>query len=485
MKHGVTACIAWIFLLTLRLAVAGRLDDPWQVTEHVGAFAAEPMLQEGYVDARCPAGGPGEPLGLLEAIERSLCHNPKTQQAWADLKAAAQAVGVAKAAYLPTLDGSAQDIAEHVRTDILGQPNLDSNHNDHAGTQTLTLNWVLFDFGARQADLTSARKLYTAAEANRTVALQTAFLGAAKDYFTAQAGLFRWQAMARVQEAAQESYQAARSRMERGSSPAADVLQAQTAFVQAEYTRVKAEAGYRSAVGALAVDMGEMPDQHLALPLPEDKGELPAQLQSSITDLIAQAQQDHPTVQAARAQWESAQAKADALRAQGWATVSLIGQSSRNNSPTTTGVGQPYYPAYTHDNYLGIKVDVPLFEGQGRGYKVRQALEQANSQREAMQDAERQVASSVWSSYQELLADSDNIKITDEGLQTARQAMTVMQARYRDGMSNIIELLNVQQALARAEEQHVEALADGYTARLQLAASLGRIDLLSVSRERP
>jgi len=162
-------------------------------------------------------------------------------------------------------------------------------------------------------------------------------------------------------------------------------------------------------------------------------------------------------------------------------TLSLIGQSSRNNQPTAVSLGQPELAAVTRDNYIGIKLDVPLFEGQGRGYKVRQAQAQADSQREAMHDAQRQVATAVWSNYQELLANTQNLTITADALDAAQEAFKVMQYRYHGGIGNILELLNAQEALAKAEEQHIEAETDWYTSKLQLAASLGNIELMSVT----
>lgn len=459
------------------------LEDPWHVMGEVAPSATQSMLQEGGVSATCPQGGVGAPLSLFEAIERTLCANPKTRGAWADIKASAAALGVARAAYLPTLNGSMQYIGEHVRSDVLGQPAMDSHHNEHVSTQTLSLNWVLFDFGGRDADLDSAKKLLVAAEANLDVALQTAFINAAKDYYAAETGLARLQAMQYVEQVAENSFKAASARMERGATGAADMLQAKTAYIQATYNRVKAESTYRSAQGVLAVDMGLPAQVKLTLPPPNSVGNVEPPLSSAIGDLIEEAQRRHPTILAAQAQWESAQAKAALLKAQGLPTLSIIAQSSRNNQPTSVGLGQPELPAMTRDNYLGVKLDVPLFEGQGRTYRIRQAEEQAESQREAMHDAQRQVASAIWSNYQELLANTQNFTTTSEGLEVAQKAVSVMQGRYRGGMGNILELLNAQSALAKAEEQHIEAQTDWYTSRLQLAASLGNIGLISVTTD--
>jgi len=44
-----------------------------------------------------------DPLTLLDAVERALCRNPQTRQAWANVKVQAAALGTSRAAYLPSL----------------------------------------------------------------------------------------------------------------------------------------------------------------------------------------------------------------------------------------------------------------------------------------------------------------------------------------------------------------------------------------------
>jgi outer membrane protein len=472
-------CMA--MLAALGASQLARAADPWHVMGEAPASPTQSMLDEGSVDTTCPTQPLGSPLGVFEAIERALCSNPKTRGAWADVKASAAALGLAKAAYLPTLNGTVQYVGEHVRTGVKGQPALDTAHSEHVGTQTLSLTWVLYDFGSRGADLDNAKKLLAAAQAGQSVELETAYINAAKDYYTAEAGLSRVVAMQRVEDTANTSLIAASARVQGGAAAATDRLQAKTAYTLAQYNRVKAEASYRSALGSLAIDMGLAPDAPLTLPVMRDESKPEPQFVTAIHDLIEEAERKHPTVLQAQAQWEASEAKARSIKAQGMPTLSLVAQSSHDNNPTSGGLGQAEMPAVTRNNYLGLKLDVPLFEGQGRSYRVKQAHAQADSQREAMHDVQRQVATKVWSNYQELLANTQAIDITREALDAAQQAFDVMKYRYGVGISNILDLLSAQEALAKAEEQHIEAETDWYTAKLQLAASLGKIELLSVT----
>ena len=40
---------------------------------------------------------------LVDVVDQALCHNPQTRQAWANARFQAGQVGIAKAAYLPTV----------------------------------------------------------------------------------------------------------------------------------------------------------------------------------------------------------------------------------------------------------------------------------------------------------------------------------------------------------------------------------------------
>jgi outer membrane protein len=84
-----------------------------------GVYAFDPFLTNRLI-AKTPAagllGGGAEvcafddlkgPLTLHDAVERAMCNNPKTRQAWANVKIQAAAVGTARAAYLPTVAATA------------------------------------------------------------------------------------------------------------------------------------------------------------------------------------------------------------------------------------------------------------------------------------------------------------------------------------------------------------------------------------------
>ena len=417
------------------------------------------------------------PIVLFDAIERALCESPKTRSAWAAIRAASANIGIAKSAYLPTLDGNVKYAYQHNVTQVTDEPQLQSNYTKAVNEETLALGWVLYDFGARSASLKSSRELLLAAQANQDATLQSLFASTAKDYFGAQAAHANVLSKHRIEEAARDNLGAAAARVAKGVAPVTDQLQANTAFAQAVFERAKAEGELRAAIGSLAVDMSLSPDESFSLP-ELDTGALPdTHFVQAVHDLLEDAKQTHPKVLAAAAQWQVALANIHFARARGLPVVSLVGQSDRSNQPVSASLGQPELPAQTRDNYIGVKIEIPLFDGFNRDNQIRQAEAQADIQEQGLRDAQQQVAVSVWSSVQALQTDTDNLRNTDTVLQSAKDAFDAAQHRYRSGVGNILEMLSAQTMLSTSEQQWIQAQLDWRTARLQLAASMGTLGM--------
>ena len=424
----------------------------------------------------------GMPLRLEEAVDRALCENPKTREAWANVKVQAASVGVARSAYLPTVSATWQDVRDDQATNVTGHPALSSANRSSIQTGSVSLNWVLYDFGGRKAALHNAQELLAAARANQDAILQDTFSTVATDYYAAQAAAGKLSAAQETEQIAHDSFVAASARVRNGVAAITDQLQAQTAYAQATYNRAKAEGDRQTTLGTLASDMNLNPAQQIVVP-PVADGVMPDRdFTESVADLIDEAERIHPSVAAARAQLDAAVAKEQQTRAQGLPSISLVSRYSRNNQPASLGLGEPPFPATGHDWYFGVQVQIPLFEGFGRTYQVREAHAQVEVQQSTLDQARQQVGLDVWKSYQSLQTDTQNLRNTAALLQIAQQSFDAAKHRYAAGVGNILELLNAQSSLSDANRQRIQALTDWRAARLQLAAKIGRLGMPDLRR---
>lgn len=453
--------------------VPGVGGDVFGVEDGVPKNPAAPLLDESL----CAFGTPGRPLSLPEAVARALCANPKTRQSWAAIKTRAAAVGVAAGAFLPTLSSTWQDGRDRTSTMLNDHPEYDSDTMATPYSGSVSLSWVLYDFGGRQAAHENAADLLAAAQATHQATLQTVFDTVAKDYYAAQAARGAWVAAVETERMARDSLAVATHRVDRGVAPVSDALQAETALDQARLALSKAESDGQDALGQLAVDMALRPDTPLDLPEVGAGVEPDDDFRQSVAALIDEAVRHHPALRAVQAQAQAAQAEIRQTEAEGLPSVSLIGHYSRDTQPIAESLGLPTMAATRSDYYAGLQLTIPLFEGFSRTYKIHAARAEAERQRAAVDETRDKIALDVWTAYQALTMTTRNLGASAELLRVAQRSFDAAQNRYRTGVGSMIELLNAQSAVAGARRQRIRSLTDWRASRLDLAASLGRLDI--------
>lgn len=401
-------------------------------------------------------------FGVLEVVDLALCQNPSTHEAWANARVQAAQVGVAQAAFIPALDGKV----------IGSRLNSEGSGITTQNSASLTLSWLLYDFGARAANLENARQLLSAAALTLDATVQNVFLNALQSYYNTQAARAAVTAALEAEKASRESLTAAEVRYQVGTGTPADRLQAQTAWSQAMLNRIKAEGVLQSQYGSLANVMGLDAGRPLRLV------DIPASLPESafrrdnreIEALIAEARARRPDLQAAEAQFKAAQASVDYTRAAGLPTLSLGSGPSWLDS---IGNGSNIT---SHSSAVGLTLTLPLFSGFSTTYKVRSAqarAEVAAAQRDTLR---LQVALDVWTAYQSLITASQTLTASADLLASAEQSERVALGRYKAGVGNILDVLNAQSALAAARLQRIQAMLDWHVSRATLAKAVGALD---------
>lgn len=392
--------------------------------------------------------------GVLEVVDQALCRNPQTHAAWANARYQAAQVGVAQADYLPSLDGKAA--ASRQRTD---------GTNRHPRSASMTLSWLLYDFGARDANLENARQLLSAASSTLDATVQTVFLAALQAYYNAQAARAALSAAQESENASHESLLAAEVRYKVGTATPADRLQAQTAWSQAVLNRIKVEGLVKTTLGTLANVMGFDASRPLILAdIPRATPD--ANFERDLDALIAEARQRRPDLQAAEAQLKAAQANVDYARTSGLPTLSLSAGPTWADSGTIT----------SHSSAVGLTLTLPIFSGFNTTYNLRSAQARAAAASAQRDSVNLQVALDVWTAYQNLITATQTIRTSTDLLASAEQSERVALGRYRAGVGSILDVLNAQSALAAARLQRIQAGLDWHVSRATLAKAVGTLD---------
>ena len=415
-----------------------------------------PMPESSFVPCQAL---PSETLfGVLEVVDLALCRNPSTFEAWANARVQAAQVGVTQSAFLPSLDGRVN--TSRVRTD---------GDTATLNSASLTLSWLLYDFGARSANLENARQLLSAATSTLDATVQIVFLNALQSYYNVQAARAAVTAALESEKASRESLSAAEVRYRVGTGTPADRLQAQTAWSQAMLNRIKAEGVLKSLYGTLANVMGLDASQPLRLvDIPDTLPD--ASFERDIEALIGEARERRPDLKAAEAQVKAAQSTVNFTRASGLPTLSFATGPSWQETGASSGTFT------SHSNSIGLTLTLPIFSGFNTTYKVRSAQARAEVFGAQRDNLRLQVALDVWTSYQSLITASQTIRTSADLLASAEQSERVALGRYKAGVGSILDVLNAQSALAAARQQRIQAMLDWRVSRASLAKAVGTLD---------
>lgn len=311
--------IATSFLAGMAIPVMAERVDPFS-TQGLTANSVAGSIQRPLPVIPCEnVQFTKAPLSLTDVVERALCNNPQTREAWANARVQAAQVGIGKSAYLPSIS-----IAGAVSRNRTGGSNSFTPRTATYDQQSVSasLNYLLYDFGARAAALENARQVLTALNSTQDATIQSVFLFAVQSYyqlFAAQAAVI---SVKKAESSALESFNAATARYTIGSGTPADKLQAQTAYSQAVLNRIQAEGDARNAQGVLANSMGLDANRTFAI-TPPSLQVADAEFEHDIAGLIEEARSLRPDLAAAKAQVNAAKANAEAAKSAGMPTISF------------------------------------------------------------------------------------------------------------------------------------------------------------------
>lgn len=409
------------------------------------------------------------PLTLSDVVELTLCNNPKTRLQWASARQQAAQVGISRSAYLPTLLGP------------IAAGGLDSSTRASQQSITVSVNYLLYDFGGRAATLEAAQHQLVAANAFRDDVLRSTFLTAIRSYYAYMAGVASMQAFKVAEDTASTGLAAATARVQVGTATQFEILQAKTALSQARLNRIRAEGDATSAKGELANVMGFYATQNFDLaPLEHETGldgafEHDAKIEENIGKLIEEARKNRPDLFAAEAQIKVAEAQLEVARAASKPTFTLTGgvTHSRDSDVVEGNFKQS----------IRLSINVPWFSGFRDVYRIgvgQAALEGKIAERDQVSN---QIALDVWKAYQLLRTNSQALHAASDLYASAQLSEQLALGRYKSGIGNILDVVTVQGVLANAGQQKVGALYNFKVSKLLLAQTMGKLDLAMIKEK--
>ncbi|GBQ95973.1 outer membrane efflux protein [Acetobacter nitrogenifigens DSM 23921 = NBRC 105050] len=436
---------------------------------------------------------------LVDLIDIAQSANPFTRRAWNTARDSALAVGIARSSYLPRLSATVVGGYNHTRnnganpsisnggvigdafntgaSDLRNLTNGVRNNTSGSGeVQTLSIEWLLFDFGKREATIDAAQQAQIASNILFTAAHQKVIYGVSLAFYTHAAAAARVILIREALDNARQVQKAAEARLKQGQGTIVDVTQTQQATAQAELRLVQAEGEVENRYLDLMTAMGVSPDTRLQT---QDISNRPLALSDMrMTDaMVRQAVSRRPDVLAAYATVRSAQSRVAAAKAEFLPKIFLTGNVAYSTGglslSSVPGVGSDSSPTLnlSTNNFSSLilgGITVPIFDGGTRAALVRQAQNQSDTAsvtlRQTIDDSVRQIVAA-----QNSLRTSLSAYAASDRLQTA--ASTTFDAAftaYRSGVGSVTQASLAQNGLFDARLTR----SDAYYAALISAASL-------------
>src|SRR4029453_3249347 len=183
----------------------------------------------------------------------------------------------------------------------------------------------------------------------------------------------------------------------------------------------------------------------------------------------------HPEFRKAKELTASADAKITASKRQYFPTVSAYGSggdfqvydSTRSQANQTGG----WWAA-------GGFVSMPLFTGFMIENQIREAKAQKAAAEAASLNIEQALTQQVTNSYLDTVSFAQQIKLGEEQVKTAQEALSLAKQRYKLGLGSVVEVTQAEVALTAAQTKLAEAQYDYKIAEVTLAyASSGSLHL--------
>lgn len=428
----------------------------------IRAFRAAPALSA-LAMALAAVAAPAHADDLQGALAAAYAGNPDLNAARANLRATDESVPIARAPGLPSLTGTIN------YTEFLKQGPNTFIAPQRVMTVDPQLTVPIYSGGAVRNSLAAAKTRVEAGEASLRGTEAGVFSQVVAAYMdvirdTATVGLNRNNV-----QVLEVNLKATTDRFEIGDVTRTDVAQSNSRLALARADLRTAEAALVASRERYVQIVGKVPED-LQPPPPL------AGLPGSPEEAVQTALDNNPDLEAAHQRSKAAGYDAKAAGAGRLPTISLYTSGEYQtyfNSLGGAGSGTRFVQSQTTAQ-AGARISIPLFQGGLPAARQRQAQATASAVQEQEIGTERTVIANVRSAYTQWRAANDVIKLNQTAVDAAALSLEGVRAENTVGNRTILNILDAEQELLRAQVGLVAARRNAYVASFNLLAAMGK-----------
>lgn len=420
---------------------------------------------------------------LADLIDLAESTNPDTRVAWNVARNAALTAGVARSTYLPRISATALG-ARQTASGTSSALGLSANQNDTftGSVEVLSLEWLLFDFGQRDALVDAADQGVVIANIGFTSAHQKLIHAVSLAFYAYSAASARADSADLSLKDARNIQTAAESRKKHGIGTVIEVAQARQLTAQAELARVSADGNKSDAYAALLSAMGVSPLSRIQVadasqrPLPAD---LDRPIDRALTDALAR----RPDVLAAVAAQKAADAGVRAAKADFLPKVFLSAVGTHANGSldlsAVPAIGDQSPTVNLSNRRWGatvlVGVTVPIYSGGVRNAALAQARNRADSAEETLSRVKLDASQEVVLANSRLHTSLSAVSASRALLDASQVTYDASLAAFRQGVGSSTDILMAERQLLEARNASVDAHSAALSAAATLALACGTL----------
>ncbi len=438
------------------------------LTVFLGLLRAQQALSAQQVPA--PAAAPGAKLTLADAERIAIQNNPNISVARLIALAQAQVTREVRSVELPTAAGSLTAVGAHENSRITaGFLNNPSVYNRAAGG--LTVSQLITDFGRThnlvqiaQSNAKAQIENERATEQDITLTVDQAFYQA----LTSQAVLHVAEQTVNQRQATVDQVGALAKAKLRSDL---DLSFADVQLSQAKLLLLDAQNNAADAMASLNTVLGSERNEQYTLV--DETTDNPEPAPQDAEALLQTAFGSRPDLAALNLSYTAARQFSTAERDLWMPTVSAL--AAAGGTPVRADqIQSTWYGA------AGANINIPIFNGFLFNARAQEAKLRANAAGEQVRNLRDQIARDVRTAVLNAQNAFQRIGVTREMLNQSNMALDLSEARYKIGLSGIVELTQAQLAQTEAQIAYTTARYAYQTSlaevRFQLASSLMRPD---------
>jgi outer membrane protein len=424
-------------------------------------------------------------VDLIGVYELAQANDAELRAAEQRLAAAGEAPIQARAALLPSIQGSVGRTLGRSRTTIAGT-RLDPNDTD-TESYSIQLRQSIYD-DANYGRLDRARAELLAADAQYAEAWQNFLLRVSERYFDVLTALDSVRFAQAEETALRRQFEQAEQRFEVGLAAVTDVHEARAVYDAAQARVILAENQVEDAREALREITGTLFDIYARLidEVPLD-GPDPAGVDAWIELALAAS----PRILQQRGQLEIAEADLRVARAGHLPSLALTGSWNRNVNNEWVGrdpVTQQALASAELRNEgwnVGLNLSVPIFQGFAVQSRRRQAGFSLSAADRVLDQTERAVIRQTENAFRAIVAGIREVQARRQALVSAESALEATNAGFEVGTRTIVDVLQSEQRFFQAERDYSRARHQFILNQLRLSQAAGQLeeeDLLRVNQ---